>query len=1034
MPLIATFLFRNLVVKWRLGAKIVLKISAFLPGRDGGKSYPTGRMYLKHAHVSKRSDDVLMIHSKRIKTIFASILVCAFFLQASSPSVFASDIAGTDEDKTEETSADNVIQSFSEQEKYSEYISKYKNAKTPAEEYVIEAGDYTALNGMQIQKNENYENLAGTSILTGESGWVEWTVNIRQAGLYNISLEYYPVEGKSSDIQRTIYIDGKLPFEEAMSVEFCRQWTDETQDFEKDNQGNELRPKQVEAPEWSETFVKDSSGYYDDPFQFYFSAGKHTIRLISQREPMMLRCLKICQELESPSYSEVSKEYTEKGYQKATGGTVIIQAEKAYKTSSPTLYPLSDRSSPSIEPSSEGKTRLNSIGGSNWNQAGEWIEWKVSVPESGLYQIGMNVKQNWMQGFYVPRKLTIDGKVPFKEMKEIHFDYRSGWRQQVLGGDTPYLFYFSKGEHLLRLEVVMGKAASMIRNVKTSITNLNSIYQQIIMLTGEDTDKWRDYQIEKNIPGLAKKIKTEYDRLTKVANDIEGLTGSRSDKESIILTLTQQLKKFYDDVEKIPSQKNSLKTNIGALGTWLTEVESMPIQLDAIYLMPPSNQLPKVNNSFWNNLVFQVKLLINSFTTDYNAVGNVTTDKNAKSITVWVGTGRDQADSIKSLIDESFTKESGINVNLMLVQMGTLLQATLAGQGPDVAMQVSNDIPMNYAMRGAAIDLSQFSDFQTVASRFRSSALVPFQFRNKTYALPETQTFNMMFYRKDILKKLGLGIPQTWDDVKADISVLSKNHMEFGMLPLNTAQQGSSGASADLSYGMFLYQYGGKFYKEDGKSSALDSDVAVNAFKEWVKYYQDYTLTREFDLQNRFRTGEAPLIISDYTLYNTLQVAAPEIKGLWGFTQVPGSQKEDGTIDHSVASTGLATIIMQNAKDKQSAWEFLKWWTSSDVQTKYGMEMEALQGASARYPTANIEALKKLPWSTQDYKSLSQAFESVRGIPQVPGSYYNARDIQNAFSTVVIDHTEDAREALMDNVKYLNDEITSKRKEFHLDS
>ena len=47
------------------------------------------------------------------------------------------------------------------------------------------------------------------------------------------------------------------------------------------------------------------------------------------------------------------------------------------------------------------------------------------------------------------------------------------------------------------------------------------------------------------------------------------------------------------------------------------------------------------------------------------------TAKNQRSITVWIGSGRDQANTIKAMIDETFTPETGINVNLKLVNMGT---------------------------------------------------------------------------------------------------------------------------------------------------------------------------------------------------------------------------------------------------------------------------------------------------------------------------------------------------------------------------
>ncbi len=973
-----------------------------------------------------------MRFSSKLKTSFACVLLCAALMQAVPAS--AQSGGGTASDASLDTYQDQ-IDSYSDKELYSAYLEKYRNAAKPKAQYEIDAGDFTTVKGMEVKKYSGCEGMEGVSVLTQESGSIGWTADVRETGLYNISVQYYPVEGKSSDIQRSVFVDGKLPFAEAADVEFRRIWANESDTIQKDNQGNEMKPKQVEKPSWEESRLEDADGYYTRPFLFYLTAGKHTIELVSQKEPMIIRKISIRGEETIPSYKEVRKEYARKGYQKATGRDIVLQAEKAARKSSPTLYPITDRSSPTVEPNGVGKIKLNSIGGYNWRYAGQWIEWRINVQQSGLYEIGLNVLQNWMRGLYVPRELSIDGKIPFAEMEEIPFGYGSGWRQQILGGKSPYLFYLSKGTHTLRMRVVLGKASLYIREVQQSIKRLNTIYQKVVMLTGQQPDRWRDYQLAQNLPGLAGELKEEYARLTKAAQGIRSLTGQSSDKEAVILTVTQQLKLFYEDVEKIPSREDSFETNIGSLGTWLTEVQEMPLQIDAIYLIPPGNPAPKTKNSLWANIAFHVRLLFDSFVNNYSAIGNVSNQKDERNITVWVGSGRDQANTMKSLIDESFTKETGINVNLMLVQMDSLLPATLAGQGPDVAMQVTNDVPINYALRSAVVDLTQFGDYTSVASRFRKSALVPFQFRGKCYALPETQTFNMMFYRKDILKKLGLSVPRTWDDVKADMSVLAKNNMEFGMVPIPPIQQGSTAPSqTDLTYGMFLYQRNGAFYNKDGKSSALDSDTAVRAFKEWTGYYTDYSLAREFDPQNRFRTGEDPIVIADYSLYNTLQVSAPEIKGLWGFTKVPGTKMADGSINHSVPSTGTSTIILRKAKDKEAAWEYLKWWTSAEIQTKYGLKMEALQGPAARYPTANIKALESLPWPTSDFKNLTEAYKSVKGIPQVPGGYYTARDLTNAFATVVIDKKEGSREALMDNVRYINDEIKNKRNEFHLDS
>ena len=71
--------------------------------------------------------------------------------------------------------------------------------------------------------------------------------------------------------------------------------------------------------------------------------------------------------------------------------------------------------------------------------------------------------------------------------------------------------------------------------------------------------------------------------------------------------------------------------------------------------------------------------------------------------------GRDQANVIRSLIDTSFAKEHpNIRVELKLTAGDVLLKATLAGIGPDVALNVDSSLPVNYALRNAVLDLSGF--------------------------------------------------------------------------------------------------------------------------------------------------------------------------------------------------------------------------------------------------------------------------------------------------------------------------------------
>ena len=171
--------------------------------------------------------------------------------------------------------------------------------------------------------------------------------------------------------------------------------------------------------------------------------------------------------------------------------------------------------------------------------------------------------------------------------------------------------------------------------------------------------------------------------------------------------------------------------------------------------------------------------------------------------------------------------------------------------------------------------------------------------------------------------------------------------------------------------------------------------------------------------------------IADLSAYNNLMVSAPEIKGLWDFTVVPGTRQEDGTVNHAVASSGTACMLFTSCSQPDLAWEVLDWWTSAETQTRFGSEMESLLGASARYATANRESFSQLAWSVKEYNTIEAQRAYAQGVPEVPGGYFTSRHIDNAFRRVTY-YWEDPKDTLTDYVYTINQEITGKRKEFGL--
>ncbi len=870
-------------------------------------------------------------------------------------------------------------------------------------------------------------------LLDGQSAWIAkeeetltFTVACETAGLYNAGILYYPITAKGLNIEFSLEIDGALAFSEAQYNTLYRIWEDnQAPGTRRDAAGNDIIPGQHEAPAWVSAWVEDHTGTYAAPYLFYLSKGEHQVTLTARREALAVARLWFENVQALPSYAAVAAEYQQKGYTAAAVDTITLEAEQALRKSDSVLYGRTDRSSPLTTPYSPLYTRLNTIGGSSWNTQGQWIEWAFSVPEDGLYKIAFRARQDVLSGSFTTRKLFIDGEIPFAELADIRVNYEMNWQNIEL----PYEIYLTAGEHVLRMEATIGALSDIVALAEEAVYQLNAAYRRVVMMMGTTPDLYRDYMLEANIPEVFVIFEEQAKVLAQCDAQLLAITGKRGSMNGILQTLTVQLQEFCKKPETIQKRLSAFKDNIGSLGAWLVQIKQLPLELDKIYILgADAEALSKAEAGMGAQLLHELQLFHSSFVVDYSVIGALEKSDDLRTIEVWVSAGRDQANIIKQLIENSFTPESNITVNLKLVQ-GQLMNATASGAGPDVVLQLGNSEPVNYAVRKAAYDLTQFDDYEEIAARFRDSAMLPYRLEGGVYALPETQTFSVMFYRTDVLEELGLAVPTTWDEMVHVIGRLQRRNMTVGIQPPNSAA-GSHTALSSMA--MLLYQRGGAMYLDGNTRSGLSSQEAKDAFALWVSLYVDYKLPVKYDALTRFRSGEMPIVIEDFVFYNLLQVAAPEIRGMWSFAEVPGTVQADETVDHSVASTGICCMLLSAAKDKEAAWEFMKWWTSTEIQTQYGKDVENQLGVSARYPSANVEAFTSMPWSASELKILNEQWANVQGIPEVPGGYFTSRHLNNAFRRV-LNYKENPGETLLDYVKNIDAEITVKRKEFGLE-
>ena len=300
---------------------------------------------------------------------------------------------------------------------------------------------------------------------------------------------------------------------------------DGTVGFQKDVGGNDIRPDNMAANLWQTYTVKDSTGYYKNALQFYFEAGENTISLEATREPMSIKSIRLYPQEDMISYEAYKAQYTYK-----QGSDVIhLEAEFPTTQSDESIYPLTDRTSAITSPQDPTAQLLNFMGGSeNFKTVGQWVEYEFDVNDEGFYAIAFRFKQNDLSGMFTSRTIYLDGEVPFEECYNLRFDYSSDWKcENVTDGETVFEFYLTPGRHTLRIEVGLGDFADIIRQVTSSLNNINDCYMEVLKLTGADPDEYRDYGFSRLMPNTIKTMLIESRNLYAVSDYITELCGEK---------------------------------------------------------------------------------------------------------------------------------------------------------------------------------------------------------------------------------------------------------------------------------------------------------------------------------------------------------------------------------------------------------------------------------------------------------------------------------------------------------------------------
>jgi len=853
---------------------------------------------------------------------------------------------------------------------------------------------------------------------------VSFEVDVPIAGLYEIAFDYFITGGFLTPPEGFLTVNGSLPYFEARRILFPSLWMHESFDFQSDRHGNEVMPPQIPIKKWQHISMEDASHIQSDPLLIHLSQGQNTIGLTITNGEMLLGDTHIFSSKKPVSYNDYINNHTDKST--PDNFMLIQEAEKYSYKNSLAINPVVSRDL-EVTPYDTNRLLLNTLGGSSWRRAGQRVYYTLEIPEDGLYRIGFRYLQDLKPNARVFRTITINGEIPFEELKNYAFEHTQTWDTEILGNDEEYfLFYLEKGKNVLGIESEISINGQTIELLNDALRRINDLSIYIRKLVGNDPDRNRDWVLTDYLPD----IKADLEDVAQKINDsrlyVLRHNGDNINAEALILmnSAVRLLLNLASEPNRIPFRLNQLSGEIGSAAQTISmviqDLENQPLVFDQVFVFSKDEKPPERSVNLFTRIFERLKRLMHSFTQTQKALAD-----DEAYIDVWVNRPRFFVDILQKMADESFTPQSGVRVKFSLMpNEQRLILANASGTAPDVALGISNAQPYELGIRGAALNLRELEGFNELIKEFSPGALLPMIADQKVYGLPETQDFFVLFYRKDIFEALDIPVPDTWEDVKEILPELQRHGMNF-----YSSMASFGGYKPFMATAPYIFQYGGEMFSKDGMRTAIYEESALRGIRLMTELFTIFGKPKQVpSFFQQLRDGTLPLGIGTFYTYVQLLNAAPELRGSWAIAPSPGVEL-NGQIVRWQPGTGQTAMIFKSSERPDESWDFLKWWLSSDIQANFAHRLITFHGEEFMWNTANIEAFKQLPWASEDKEVILEQWRWLREVPRIPGSYMLERELSNIWSRVVFDNVN-IRSAVDDAVIRINREITRKMEEF----
>jgi ABC-type glycerol-3-phosphate transport system substrate-binding protein len=324
--------------------------------------------------------------------------------------------------------------------------------------------------------------------------------------------------------------------------------------------------------------------------------------------------------------------------------------------------------------------------------------------------------------------------------------------------------------------------------------------------------------------------------------------------------------------------------------------------------------------------------------------------------------------------DEATTK-----VQVAMSSHTTQFDVVFTDYGDTPALQKIGSVTnlQSYLDRDSAWRDDYFADVPEAITRLYR---VPADPKGAIYGLTADGNSQLNYYRKDIFAKLGINkVPETWPDViSAAQELTSKANNQYGFI--TTMQRG---LFAGLQMWAFMASYGGKWFDKEEKGGwhpqfhTSAGASALETIKKLMPYAHPVTLNATDDQANQaLAQGTAVYGPVEWGTSILTNPKFTKFADSFGVGTTPRGENSAGA--HKPLMGGLGFFIPTWSKNKDAAWEWIKWCTSGNkTNPAIGKAWVENTGQPAR-----VSLLKEYTKIQPYFEGLAAAFPTA--IPSTP--------------------------------------------------